>query len=480
VKALGQAATAKASARPTAGSSPTPRSNRWFEAAFGGFLGLTLLKFGNPPIMEKWVTTPTDIYQFVLGFPWPIAWAYGLLALLTIAGLFAARWTVRTPRWLLVMPLAWFAWQLLAGTQTLDGRLTGPTLMHFAACVVCFYLGCFVLGGSKRLTRLWGGLIGGFLLAMAIGWEQHFGGLAATQRYFQVYKFYLFPNGDVPPEYLKKMSSTRIFATFFYPNTLAGGVLLLLPPILGALSQARRLFTAGARGFLMGATALAALACLYWSASKGGWLLMLLVGMLALLRLQAKPGLKVLVVCSVLVAGLAGFWWRHAMFFERGATSVSARFDYWRAALETTRAHPLLGTGPATFSIAYARLKRPESEMTRLTHNDYLEQASDSGIPGFLAYVLFIGGVLLYSAPFSFPQAMGAKAAPQLDKPLPSPAGPSSPVDWLPFSVWLGVLGWALQQVAEFGLYIPALAWPAFAFMGWLCATRKSFAPEKP
>lgn len=42
--------------------------------------------------------------------------------------------------------------------------------------------------------------------------------------------------------------------------------------------------------------------------------------------------------------------------------------------------------------------------------------------------------------------------------------------DWLVFGVWLGVLGWSLQGFAEFGLYIPALAWPAFAFLGWLLA----------
>ena len=40
--------------------------------------------------------------------------------------------------------------------------------------------------------------------------------------------------------------------------------------------------------------------------------------------------------------------------------------------------------------------------------------------------------------------------------------------DWLTFAVWLGVLGWALQGFAEFGLYIPALAWTAFALLGWL------------
>jgi len=29
-------------------------------------------------------------------------------------------------------------------------------------------------------------------------------------------------------------------------------------------------------------------------------------------------------------------------------------------------------------------------------------------------------------------------------------------------------LGWALQSLLEFGLYIPALAWSAFALLGWL------------
>jgi hypothetical protein len=45
-----------------------------FAALFGGFLGLTFLKFGNPPILEKFVSTPKQSYDYVFGFPWPIAW----------------------------------------------------------------------------------------------------------------------------------------------------------------------------------------------------------------------------------------------------------------------------------------------------------------------------------------------------------------------------------------------------------------------
>jgi hypothetical protein len=42
---------------------------------------------------------------------------------------------------------------------------------------------------------------------------------------------------------------------------------------------------------------------------------------------------------------------------------------------------------------------------------------------------------------------------------------------WLRFAIWLGVLGWCLQGLVEFGLYIPASAWSAFTFLGWLLGT---------
>jgi 3-dehydroquinate dehydratase-2 len=77
-------------------------------------------------------------------------------------------------------------------------------------------------------------------------------------------------------------------------------------------------------------------------------------------------------------------------YFAGGATSVGARFDYWRAAAQTTIAHPLLGTGPGTFQRPYAKLKSPDAEMARLTHNDYLEQFSDSGIAGGIFYAAWI------------------------------------------------------------------------------------------
>ena len=207
---------------------------------------------------------------------------------------------------------------------------------------------------------------------------------------------------------------------------------------------------------------------------------MLGLGLVALLRLPFRREFKMAIACGVLVIGLGGFFWKYSSFFQRGATSVSARFDYWEAAVKTTLAHPVSGTGPGTFARPYQALKRPESEMSRLVHNDYLEQASDSGFPGFIAYGVFIVAGLYYaSSRFHFTllhpgDAGGTGTDTGVPQKTASSRGNtqgtagSDPGDWLVFCVWLGILGWAVQGVVEFGLYLPALAWPAFTLLGWL------------
>ncbi|HEY5909715.1 MAG TPA: O-antigen ligase family protein [Verrucomicrobiae bacterium] len=433
---------------PSSRTATQPPLQGLFGALFGGFLGLALLKFGNPPIMEKWVSPPGNALEFFLGSPWPISWAYGGLGLLVLVGVLAGHWRLDYWTPVLFLPLVWLGWQIAASTRTIDSQLSHPTVIHFLACCACFYLGRFCLGRKEAGFGLLMGLTIGFLLALATGFEQRFGGLDQTRQYFFTY---IYPQLDeVPPDYLKKMSSDRIFSTLFYPNAFAGAILLLTPPVLGFISSARRRLTLGARIFLVGAVGAPAVACLYWSGSKGGWLLLLALAFVALLRVRFDRRIKVLLVGCVLVAGLGAFGLKYVTFFRKGATSVVARFDYWTAAVRTAVANPLLGTGPGTFAKPYQALKKPESEMARLVHNDYLEQASDSGWVGFAAYTAFIVAALVYG----YPRVTG----------------------WLPFSIWLGVLGWALQSLIEFGLYLPALAWPAFTFLGLLLAPPQ--APE--
>ena len=475
-----------------------PTASRLFPVAFGALLGLALVKFGNPVILSSLVEWPEDPWQWVF-FAWPVVVAYPLLLAVLALGFWElesrgfglravvthvfgdqagsvhgapasgpassipgarpvragpesgapADWAgaglrvqdLRRPA--LWLPLVWIAWQFIAATGTVDHRLTQWTLCQFAAAVLCFYLGYASLGGARRLTGFWTALLACFAVVLVTGLEQHFGGLAASREHFLLY---VKPGmKEVPPELMKRMTSGRIFGTLFYPNTLATVILLLLPALLAFLWSLKASLTVGARLFLMASLALAALACLVWSGSKGGWLVMLLLGLVALLQMRFPRRWKLTLVGLVLVAGLAGFFWRYAAFFEKGATSVGARFDYWQAAAQTVRDHPLLGSGPGTFGVVYARVKRPDAEMSRMTHNDYLQQGSDSGVPGLLAYCGFVVLALLGG----FPRGIGAP-------------------DWPRLAVWLGVLGWAVQSLFEFPLYIPATAWLPFALLGWL------------
>jgi O-antigen ligase len=252
---------------------------------------------------------------------------------------------------------------------------------------------------------------------------------------------------QLSPDFLKRVGSNRIYSCLVYPNALAGAVLLLLPPSLVAVWQVSRRLPILYRGVLTGLLGYMGLACLVWSGSKAGWLIALGMGLLVFLIMPYPRRTKLILLGAILALGLAGFFVRYAPYFKRGATSVSARFDYWRAALLIIRSHPVLGTGPGTFSVPYKQLKDPTSEMARLVHNDYLEQACDSGIPGFLLFSGFVGASLinLYRKRFFN-------------------------TDSLRFSIWLGLLGSATQGFVEFGLYIPALAWPVFTFYGWLLA----------
>src|ERR1051325_9072265 len=104
---------------------------RPFSALFGAFLGITLLKFGNPPLFESFVTTPADLLEFVIVFPWPIRWAYSALAVVTLFGFLTANKSRPCAGWLALFPLGWLHWHFAAASRSVDPSLSWPTVWHF-------------------------------------------------------------------------------------------------------------------------------------------------------------------------------------------------------------------------------------------------------------------------------------------------------------------------------------------------------------
>jgi O-antigen ligase len=314
-----------------------------------------------------------------------------------------------------------------------------------------FYLGYFALQRGAPIWPIWTGISLALCWVIHAGLQQHVGGLEAMR--------VMFSSGhnplDVPPDMLKnpdfakRLASNRIYSTFVYANALAGALVLMLPLTLVFMWRLTAKVRPATRLTLVALLGGAGLACLYWSGSKAGWLVALMIGLVALGHSAMPLKWKRALICGVLVLGVAGFAVKYASYFHRERNSIGARFAYWRAALIVVRAHPWLGTGPGTFQIPYRQLKQLDDEPTKLCHNDYLEQATDSGIPGFVVYSAMIVAILSLLYRYSAGEKTGS---------------------WMAFSVWLGVLGLCMHSLVEFHLYIPALAWTAFFLMGWLAS----------
>jgi hypothetical protein len=440
----------------------------FFALAFGLFLGLCLWKFGNPVILENKIETPANADEFWT-YAWPPHWANWILLALSVLGgglILKKKILWAESKWLWLLPLAWLSWQFIAATQTVDANLTRSTLWQFSGCVACYFLGAWLLNNRRTLKLLFIGLFIAFTFCLLRAINQHCFEFPANHQLLVEGErsgwtnfppetiaamkhdtIILTTNGvDVAnPLILEKFRKGRAAGTMVYPNALAGLILLLLPVALVFTFEASRhlkplirLATIALAVFLGGAA-------FFWSGSKLGWLIGIVIAGIFLLRLDWPRKLKVAGVALVVIGGLGIFAVRFQHYFAKGATSASARLDYWQAAAQTTAAKPFFGTGPGTFQRPYAQLKAPESEMARLTHNDYLEQFSDSGIPGGLTYASWIlMGVL----------AMATKFWKQKDM--------------MPFAIFAGLLAWLAQGLGEFGLYIPALAWTAFTLFGGL------------
>jgi O-Antigen ligase len=436
-----------------------------YALAFGLFLGLAIWKFGNPVILDYKIIPPASPSEF-LADPWPTHWANWIfppIALIGVAFAFTTKFRWPATKWLWLLPLLWFGWQLISASQTVDASLTEATLWQFSGCVACYFIGAIVLGRETAFRWLLVGVLAAFAFCLIRAVDQR------LEEFPQSHQMLVEGERDgwtnVPPEMLlemkrdqvvittngvdvanpvvlKKFASGRVMGTLVYPNALAGAILLLLPLALPLAFGAKNLRPA-IRTIAIVMTCLLGGAGFFWTSSKLGWLIAMAMGGLCLFRLRWPTRLKFTALAIVAIIGLGIFAVRFHNYFAAGATSAGARLDYWRAAAKTTARNPLAGTGPGTFQRPYAQVKSPDAEMARLVHNDYLEQFSDSGIPGGIFYGTWIVLALV---------AVGRRIWKTENQII--------------FAMFVGLLGWFVQGVGEFSLYIPALAWTAFTLLG--------------
>ncbi|HEV2327327.1 MAG TPA: O-antigen ligase family protein [Verrucomicrobiae bacterium] len=476
---------------------------------FGFFLGFCILKFGDPVILDQKISPPVSLSEF-FSDSWPPHWVnwifFPLAAIVTVVRLSSLSTggdkmpaATRSPsrpspqgegessadglkrqtgisvrpairKCLFLLPLLWLGWQFISATRTVDPDLTVTTLWQFCGCVASYLLGALIFNSPRRFSLLLPGILAAFAICLVCAIRQRIEFPQDTKFLIEeqrmgwtnlppqtVYEMkqdqtIITTNGMdiVNPGILAKFEKGRVMGTMVYPNALAQIVLLLFPVAFVLVINRTRMLRPVVRGAAVGLSMMLAAAAFFWSGSKFGWLIAIVIGGLCLFRLSWPVKYKMTALVLVAVLGVGVFAVRFHSYFARGATSAVARLDYWRAAVQTTVSHPGFGTGPGTFQRPYARLKSPDAEMARLAHNDYLEQFSDSGMPGGIFYCAWVAVLLAVIGGIAWKSE-----------------------DPVKFALFLGLLGWSIQESGEFGLYIPASAWTAFAIFGCAVAMRK-------
>jgi len=149
--------------------------------------------------------------------------------------------------------------------------------------------------------------------------------------------------------------------------------------------------------------------------SRGGWLGALVgIGILGLLGWRHRSGTEAperartwswaRVVSVLFLLGLLA--WAGSPFFNRLTRSVAhpleslgkSRLTIWRPALEMVKAHPWAGVGLDCFKIAFPQYSGFDFNQidgtfvsSRTAHNEWLQAAATTGMPGLLAGLLVVG-----------------------------------------------------------------------------------------
>src|SRR4051812_22729714 len=299
-----------------------------FAALFGVIVAIVLTKMGNPVIFKNMEAPPANLAEVIFA-TWPANWyAYAFIVSMVLLLIFLVGrrdlWSraKAIPSIVTILLAAWCLWIGLSRFGSVAPDLTSLAHPHLTASALLLYFGCVFLYDQRSSVFFFRVIILGFAFALWLGLDQHYGGLEATRK-----AFFESPGFENAPAEMKlKIASNRIFGPFVYPNAFAGAILTWTPILTLVLWDWTKRLPSIAQKVLVGLFGYAAAACFFWTGSKAGWLIAIAVFIVALLHLQNfKQSVKIGIIAAVLVLGLAGFAFKNRSYFEKGATSASAR-----------------------------------------------------------------------------------------------------------------------------------------------------------
>lgn len=194
----------------------------------------------------------------------------------------------------------------------------------------------------------------------------------------------------------------RIPSTLGNPNFFAGYLIAVLPVIFIFAFE-----STGMKRLFAGVLLLAGLICLIKTGSKAGFVgLSMEIAVFISIYAGKKAAAKRLALAGLIIAVLLislGLIFKNKLLKN---DSIFFRLYTWKGTLNIIKDHPLLGTGPGTFSIIYPEY-RPNEIMKWAAQHSYevtqpenilLQTASDTGLIGLGIFLLLLWIILKKAA----------------------------------------------------------------------------------
>ena len=304
--------------------------------------------------------------------------------------------------------------------------------------VFIFYASSLLTENSERLLRIVIYVILGLLLLTAVY------GLVE----------YVFQKNFIYAKYISEsvrepiVGLHRIGSTLAHPVSYGAFLIQALPFSVLVWLQSR-----GRVRILAVAATIAGVLALFFTYSKGSWIVAVVVSLGALLlvrgRMSRKYLLPAIIVAALIISLVAIFWQQIVSETEiRSFESFDVRLSAWRAAIAGFADHPVIGVG---YKQGSGELKKHISPTLyeglypdQPVDNNYLSQLLEAGIIGFALWILVLMFVIL--------EGVGVARA----------RSPGSP---LALAALASIIGISLNMMTFESLQL----WPNFVFF-WLAA----------
>jgi O-antigen ligase/tetratricopeptide (TPR) repeat protein len=298
--------------------------------------------------------------------------------------------------------LAWLAWEAISSAHSCDRAESMRELIYSASLVAFFFLITRNVDERTQALSLIGVIAAMGVLEASYGIPERLGlKLLYESRVKETLS---------QAEVLAVRGS--ILGTFGNANQLASYLALTCPLLLGSICICR-----GLRRALLIASLAIVLTCLILIGARGSWIAALaglsVFTVWGARRNQGAP-LRVTVVTlllpALLLVAVMNFKPQIAQELAGRLKGSFASLNYrlltWRLSLHMVAHHPLLGSGPGTFKLLflpaladYLRGLDPLSywsltEKMNEPHNEYLQCAVETGLPGLCFLLLFCGGTI--------------------------------------------------------------------------------------